>query len=308
MSGRTQLQSRMLDASRRAGGAHLTRQARAGFVRLFVSLLYSLGYSLISVDQISVRAIQAFIDARKKAGRKTRTIQNDLSILRAILRSAGRRQFAKDPVISNVRLGISGGSRRGTKQAPTQEAYKVLLGRAKDPGLRAILMLERTIGLRAAEAIRSIPSLARWQRTLQEGKSDLHIIFGTKNGKPRTTHVFDRKAALKAVECALDVLANRRYLAPKNDLKKAMKWYSNAMYRLGFRGHALRYRFAQDALDAYRAAGYSTKESLALVSIDLGHGDTRGRWVRLVYGRRPDVPPGADNPKFSRNQSESALI
>ncbi|ESA61313.1 integrase family protein [Escherichia coli 1-182-04_S4_C2] len=33
------------------------------------------------------------------------------------------------------------------------------------------------------------------------------------------------------------------------------------------------------------AQGFSEKEALAMVAMDLGHGDGRGRWVKQIYGR-----------------------
>jgi|GEM_PF-5099753 len=34
----------------------------------------------------------------------------------------------------------------------------------------------------------------------------------------------------------------------------------------------------------YQAQGHSEKEVMAMVSMDLGHGDGRGRYIKLVYG------------------------
>ncbi|WP_223881630.1 phage integrase N-terminal domain-containing protein [Affinibrenneria salicis] len=50
--------------------------------------------------------------------------------------------------------------------------------------------------------------------------------------------------------------------------------------------HSLRYAWAKDAIRHYLAQRFSEKETLALVAMDLGHGDGRGRYVAQVYGRR----------------------
>ena len=50
-------------------------------------------------------------------------------------------------------------------------------------------------------------------------------------------------------------------------------------------GHSLRYAFARDQLAGYQAQGYSLDEARALTSMDLGHGDGRGRYVERVYSR-----------------------
>ncbi|MEG1090981.1 MAG: hypothetical protein RSE38_06605 [Acinetobacter sp.] len=39
----------------------------------------------------------------------------------------------------------------------------------------------------------------------------------------------------------------------------------------------------------YLAQGFSKKETLAMVAMDLGHGDGRGRYVAQVYGMRDQV-------------------
>jgi hypothetical protein len=57
------------------------------------------------------------------------------------------------------------------------------------------------------------------------------------------------------------------------------------MYRLGIQGHALRYAWAREHMDAYLAEGIPIGEAMARTSMDLGHGDGRGRWVKMVYLR-----------------------
>jgi len=57
------------------------------------------------------------------------------------------------------------------------------------------------------------------------------------------------------------------------------------MHRLGVQGHALRYAFVRARVDAYLQNGIPMAEALARTSMDLGHGDGRGRWVKSVYLR-----------------------
>ena len=47
--------------------------------------------------------------------------------------------------------------------------------------------------------------------------------------------------------------------------------------------HSMRYAYARDRHNAYLKDGFSQKESLAMVSMDLGHGDGRGTYVKKVY-------------------------
>lgn len=86
-------------------------------------------------------------------------------------------------------------------------------------------------------------------------------------------------------------MAENRYgrLIDKPDLKSAMKyWHSQASY-IGLTGayspHSLRYAWAQEAIRHY----LGEKEALALMAMDLGHGDGRGRYVAQVYGRREEA-------------------
>jgi hypothetical protein len=69
------------------------------------------------------------------------------------------------------------------------------------------------------------------------------------------------------------------------ELKQAAKVYSGICSRAGFQNHAARYAFAQERMQAYRDAGYSQREARIATSVDLGHGDGRGRYVASVYVR-----------------------
>ena len=68
-------------------------------------------------------------------------------------------------------------------------------------------------------------------------------------------------------------------------LKQAATWYRNAIHGLGVQGHVLRYAWARERMDAYLADGTAMSEALARTSMGLGHGDGRGRWVKMVYLR-----------------------
>lgn len=71
-----------------------------------------------------------------------------------------------------------------------------------------------------------------------------------------------------------------------------MNYWRGALSEVGLSGnytpHSLRYAWAQDAIRHYLAQGFSDKEALALTSMDLGHGDGRGRYVVQVYGRHEE--------------------
>ena len=66
-----------------------------------------------------------------------------------------------------------------------------------------------------------------------------------------------------------------------------MDCYSYVLKSNGLTGkyspHSMRYAYARDRHNAYMKLGFSEKESLAMVSMDLGHGDGRGDYVKRVY-------------------------
>jgi aspartate aminotransferase-like enzyme len=99
------------------------------------------------------------------------------------------------------------------------------------------------------------------------------------------THLADPVLALHAVREALSVLRTEGRLAQGAALKQATMWYRSAMHRLGVQRHALRYSWARERVNAYLADGIALREALARTSMDLGHGDVRGRWVKMVYWR-----------------------
>ncbi len=93
----------------------------------------------------------------------------------------------------------------------------------------------------------------------------------------------------KALDNVLEVAGSRNdRLIDKPDLKSAMDYWHNQAAHIGLTGvyspHSLRYVWAQDAIRHYLAQGVSQKEALAMVAMDLGHGDGRGRYVAQVYG------------------------
>ena len=274
-----------------------------------IRTLYDAGHQVTGIEGLKERHVALYFERRKVDGIGIRTMQNEAAHIRAAMRAAGRSQAAASPSISNRALGLDGSSRDGTKTAATPEQYRdaLELARTIDIGIHAVLGLERTLGLRAAEAIRSGPSLATWERQLEAGERAL-VIYGTKGGRDRLSSPADREAALEAVRTARAVAAARGgRLIDKPTLKQAMTYYRNVMNRritetTGMCGHALRYAYAVDRVAAYESDGLTLQESRAKTSIDLGHGDGRGAYVAQVYVQnslpdlmdgRKDVNPGS---------------
>ncbi len=278
--------------AKHCGGSHKTVNDRIHIVQRFDQHLRALNVQIQQVAQIKVRHIESYIHERLAQGIGKRTLQNEMASLRAVLQQAGRKQVAEHERLTNKSLGLSGASRSGTRQAITQDHYRYVLetARAKDPGLAAALELPRLMGLRSQEAVQSAQSLKTWKQAIGQDATRLTVVFGTKGGRPRETVILDSGAVKKALDNALAVAESRNHrLIDKPDLKSAMDYWHNQATRIGLTGayspHSLRYAWAQDAIHHYLAQGLSRKEALAMVAMDLGHGDGRGRYVAQVYGQ-----------------------
>lgn len=277
--------------AKHCGGSHKTVNDRIHIVQRFDHHLRALNVQIQRVAQIKVRHIENYIHDRLANGIGKRTLQNEMASLRAVLQQAGRKQVAEHERLTNKSLGLADASRNGTKLAITPEHYHHVHESAqmKDPGLAAALELARLMGLRSQEAVQSVQSLKTWKQAVERGNTRLTVVFGTKGGRPRETVILDADAIKKALDNALTIAESRHdRLIDKPDLKSAMDYWHNQAARIGLTGayspHSLRYAWAQDAIRHYLAQGFSRKEALAMVAMDLGHGDGRGRYVAQVYG------------------------
>ncbi|MCR5944919.1 DNA-binding protein [Salmonella enterica subsp. houtenae] len=281
--------------AKKAGGSFKTVDGRIHIVQRFSRHLRELNIQIQRVAQIKVRHIECYIQARLTQQIGKRTLQNEMAALRGILQQAGRKQVAEHERLTNKALGLAGATRNGTNRAITPEYYSKVLeaARDKDAGLAVTLELARLMGLRSQEAVQCCQSLKTWKQALERGETRLTVVFGTKGHRPRETIIQDTGAVKKALDNALSVaeLRNGR-LINQPSLQKAMSYWRGALAEAGLTGnytpHSLRYAWAQDAIRHYLAQGFSDKEALALTSMDLGHGDGRGRYVVQVYGRHDE--------------------
>lgn len=261
------LQQQLTNNARQASGAHKTVDNRQIMMKRFGHYLKDNNIQISDMSQIKVSYIEGYIQSRLNQGISKRTLQNEMSAIRQTLRAADRNKLADHPRISNQTLGISGASRKGTKVAITQEQYQAI----------------------REEAVQSWQSMKTWQKALQQGKTTLHVVFGTKGGRPRDVHIINPQQTLQVVNNALTIMQQQNgKLIDKPSLKQAMNYWRNSTYRLGLTGqlspHSLRYAFTQHQVDHYLKQGYNEQEALAKVSMDLGHGDGRGRYIKQVYG------------------------
>ena len=128
------------------------------------------------------------------------------------------------------------------------------------------------------------------KKALERGDDKLRVIFGTKGGRERMTTVVDKNKVIEAVNYAIKYASEHDgRLIDRGNLKSAMNYYLNTLRRYGeMKGgdetpHSFRYSYAASAMKYHIMNGYSYHEALALTSIDLGHGDGRGRYIEQVY-------------------------
>jgi site-specific recombinase XerD len=295
MSKKTELRADLNRIGYQLGGAHLTQEARRATFTTFAHAMRERGYGIQSAEQIGGKHLQAFVECRVAQAVSSRSIANEMSHLRAVLVHCGKEGLALNPAYSNKALGIGRGSRTGTKEPLSDAAIREFQDQMDRRGRSAIghvLELQRALGLREAEAIRggNPETLARWHRELQ-GRGYIRIIEGTKGGRPRDVHPADLARARAAIERAQATLraSGQGYLVTRADgtaasgLRQALGIYRNLCHRAGIQSHAARYAFAQERMQSYRQEGLSAREARAATSLDLGHGDGRGRYIASVY-------------------------
>jgi hypothetical protein len=281
-------------AARSARGkqAHHTRKGREQSLARFAIFIWKEGFQVHTASHLKEKHVEAWAADMLARGRTKRTIANNMAHIRTALEGIKRRPFADK--MSNAALGAGGASRAGTKRPMVREALEAYLAivAALDPGVAMVLELQAEFGLRAEEGVRSVKSLADWQRALVNPVADgfVSVIHGTKGGKTRRSPPLDRQRAAGFVARALELCRQHGgRLVRKPDLKRAMDRYHYVVRKAGMTGenapHSLRYAYTVEHLRRMKAAGVSRREAAAGVSTWLGHGDGRGTWVEQVYGR-----------------------
>ncbi|MFM0501883.1 integrase domain-containing protein [Paraburkholderia caffeinilytica] len=281
-------------AARRARGkqGNLTYKGREQALARLACFLWRGGFQIHTTGQLKEKHITAWAADMVARGCSKRTIANNLAHVRTALEGIKRRPFADK--MSNAALGIAGASRAGTKVPMSREEFEPYRAAvaAIDPGIAMVLELELEFGLRAEEGVQSIKSLADWVRVLLNpiGDGFVTIVHGTKGGRTRRSPPLDRARAVDTLLRAIALIEHHGgRLVRKPDLKRAMDRYHYVVRKVGMTGekapHSLRYAYATAHLQRLKAVGVSRQEAAAGVSTWLGHGDGRGTWVELVYGR-----------------------
>ncbi|EPA8553734.1 TPA: integrase domain-containing protein [Yersinia enterocolitica] len=290
----SKLSQQLVTLARQSGGSFKTVSDRSKIADRFAARMAKLNIQVRDVKHLKINHIELYIKSRQFENISKRTLQNEMSAIRAIFSIAGRSKIA-DPQhekLSNSALGLSDASRDGTKIAINNERYLTALSYTQkhDIGAAAAMQLARVMGLRTEEAVQSAKSLATWRAALLRNDARLRVVFGTKGGRPRDTTIINREQVLQAVNYALKYAnTHNGKLIDKPNLQSAIDKYRNTVRNAGLTGkyapHSLRYAWAVDALEYHKSSGMSDNEARAMVSMDLGHGDGRGRYVERIYSK-----------------------
>ncbi|MBE8596288.1 integrase domain-containing protein [Xenorhabdus sp. BG5] len=280
--------------ARKGRGSFATVADRERIARQFLNFLKDKGIKLRQMDSLKAKYIERYIAERKANKISHRTLQNEMSALRTILRQAGKHKLAAPDNyrLSNRALGIVETSRTGTKTALMPAEFQTVFQQVeqKDRCVAAVMQLAYVLGLRTKEAVEAYKSLATWKKALENGHTSVRVVFGTKGGRPRQTLILDREALQHAIAYAeCEQTGRSGKLIDKPTVIQAIDRYRYIVRSAGLSGkkapHSMRYHFAQQSGEHYKAQGFSEQEAQALVSMDLGHGDERGRYIRQVYYR-----------------------
>lgn len=296
MSKKTEFEADIIRSSKKAtGGAGSSKKNRKYRLKKFANWCWDNNYQLATTLSIGLRHLKLFVAFLLESERlKVRTVENYMADLRMALVGAGKGQLATEA--TNKLLGLGGASRKGKKRAATAEEFIEILKNAKeiDIGFAACLALMYWLGLRKEEAIQSYKSLQTWQLHL-EMENCVTVIFGVKNGLPRVVSPVNKQAALAAITFAKAV-ADRHNgkLIDRPGLAPALRRFSYLCEKVGLSGeltgHSMRYSFAQNLKVSLVKKGFRESESNSLVSMALGHGDGRGRYVKSVYMNQTKKP------------------
>lgn len=287
-----QLDKQLVTLARQGQGSFKTVADRSRIAERFSERLAKLNIQIRDAKHIKTVHIQRYIQSRQAEKISNRTLQNEMAAVRSIMSVAGRNKLAnpQHELLSNKALGISGANRDGTKKAISDNTLREVINYVmkKDEGVALAVQLARYIGLRTEETVQSVKSLKTWQQSLLSGNERVRVVFGTKGGRPRETTIFDREKVLMLLNKSITYCDdNNGKLINKPTLHTAIERYRNILRDAGMTGenapHSLRYAYAKDAVNFHVNNGMSRNEAEALVSMDLGHGDGRGRYIKQVY-------------------------
>jgi site-specific recombinase XerC len=280
----------MNDALKKKHGARGTRQRMHSTYKQLERIAKEGKWGPISPKSITHKQVAIYVAKRIEEGISAHSIQTEVSAIRRAMEGAGRHIDAVN-LFTSVSLGVPPVSRKGDGIPISETTYLSALERA-DRSTAALMRLQHDLGLRLNEAIEVAGTLSVWEKTLRAGATHVHLLHGSKGGRPRYISILPQNfdTAYRAIVTALALTnGGRNFPIQANNGRHAARLYSQKMAELGIKNeessHSMRRRFACNQYEWYLQNGLTSKEALARLSMDLGHGDGRGRWVHNNYVR-----------------------
>lgn len=242
----------------------------------------------ISPASLTHKQLKNYVEERIKEGIGAHTIQSEVSAIRRAMEGAGRHLDVIN-LFTSESLGVPSASRSGTGIAISIETSEGAL-KSADAATAALMRLQLNLGLRINEAVECKDSLKDWEEALRNGDSSIHLTGGSKGGRPRDISILAQNfsEAYGAIVAALAATnGGKNFPIAASNGETAARIYSRNLAKLGIKGkessHSMRRSFACNQYLWYRQNGLDKKAALARLSLDLGHGDRRGRWVWNNY-------------------------
>ena len=119
----------LVSLATKAGGGNKTVSDRQNMAGRLADYLKDSNIQIKEIEHLKSKHIEQYIQSRQADEIGLRTLQNEMSSIRVILREADRDVLADSERISNKALKISGASRDGTHRAMPNDMYDALTER-----------------------------------------------------------------------------------------------------------------------------------------------------------------------------------
>lgn len=294
MSRKVQAKHSVHVANSKLGGARSTKAQRKLIGDNFIDWCFGNNYVFNSIVDVTLEMLQAYFKSLQAEGVSTATQHNRLSAIRRAMKA-----LRCDPNLRGITakaVGIPPRSRSGTKMPMPDELFESILAKAaelNEPGFVIALRLQRLVGHRGLESMMCVLDLEKYALESVDFLK-VPVIRGTKGGRPRISVVIQNRSleTLETIHSALLYMREHGgYLivCGNSGLKSALAKYHRLAKKVGLVGkyapHSLRYAYCVDKLIELRDAGFNRKEAMAFAANFLGHGDSRARYVSMVYGK-----------------------
>lgn len=299
MSRRSQAKHSVNVATSKIGGARDTKKQRERICKQLINWCFQRGYLFNSLSEVTLEMLQAYFKSLQEEGITVATQHNRLSAILKTMKTLRREKQLQN--ISAKTVGLEPRNRAGTKVPIPDDFFQTVLARAAslaepEPGFVIALKLQRLLGHRGLESLMSVKDLESYAiqavEALEAQKIPIHR--GSKGGRKRFTEMIQSKALETLIvirEALIFMRSNGGYLIAcgKDGVKSAKQKYHRLAIDVGLVGkyapHSLRYAYCVDKVIELRDAGCNRSEAMTLAANFLGHGDGRGRFISMVYGK-----------------------